>query len=101
MAQIDLNTPGALTLESVAALIASKDDSDHRQLRVTAEGIAYLSDEVGATNVAGLAFRLETWSAGCDYVGQKASQDGDFVKRIYDCLKSNWPTPSDSYIDRY
>lgn len=101
MSQIDLKVPGALTLQSVAALIGSKDDSAHRQLRVTSNGIAYLSDEVGNLNTTGLAFRLETWSAGNNYVGQRASQDADLVQRVYNCLSSNWPTPSDTYIDVY
>ena len=103
MSQIDLNNPEDLTLESVAALIASKDDSEHRQLRVTKDGIAYLSDEVGGSNVDGLAFYLETWSAGGDYVGQKASQDEKWVQRVYNCLKKHWPAQSDSpsYIDQY
>lgn len=101
MSQIDLNIPGALSLESVAALIASKDDSAHRQLRVTEKGIAFLSDEVGNTNIDGLAFRLETWSAHNGYVGEDASQDSKMMERIYNCLKNNWPHPSDSYIDQY
>jgi len=101
MSQIDLKVPGALTLQSVAALIASKDDSAHRQLRVTSDGIAYLSDEVGNLNVTGLAFFIETWNEGNDYVGQLASQDANWVQRVYNCLSSNWPTPSATYIDVY
>jgi hypothetical protein len=40
--EIDLNVPNALTLEAVRKLIASKDDSQHRQLRVTTSGKAFL-----------------------------------------------------------
>lgn len=101
MPQINLNIPGELSLESLAALIASKDDSAHRQLRVTNQGIAYLSDDVGAKNIDGLAFRYETWSAGTDCVGKHASKDLQFIQALYDSLKSNWPTPSDTYIDQY
>lgn len=96
---IDLNNPNEFTLENVANLLASKDDSAHRQLRVDSKGIAYLSDEVGNTNINGLAFRLETWSAGTNYVGIKASQDSKWVQRIFKCLQSNWPNPSSTYID--
>ena len=45
--QIGLKDPSQLTLDNVRALIASKDDSEHRQLRVSKSGIAYLSDAVG------------------------------------------------------
>ena len=53
--QIDLNNSSDFTLENVAKLIASKDDSEHRQLRVTLAGKAYISDEVGNVNIQGLA----------------------------------------------
>lgn len=99
--QIDLNDPTALTLESVRALIASKDDSRNRQLRVTRGGIAYLSDEVGNQNTDNLAFRLETLMAGNGYVGQGAAQDDEWVERIYRVLKNNWPNPQSSYIDYF
>lgn len=95
--QIDLNKP--FTTQDVARLMASKDDSAHRQLRVTKQGIAFLSDEVGADNIGGLAFRLETWVAGNGYVGPEAASDAHFVGRIEKALRDNWPNPSDTYID--
>lgn len=97
--QIYLNNPLDFTIQNVATLIASKDDSEHRQLRVTNAGIAYLSDIVGNQNITGLAFRLETWCAGNNYVGIAASQDNDWVSRIYNVLELNWPNPTDTYID--
>ena len=78
--QIDLKNPSALTLDAVRQLLASKDDSQHRQIRVTKDGIAYLSDEVGANNIGGLAFRFETWDAGNGYCGAEAASDDKFVK---------------------
>ena len=95
--KIDLNKP--FTTEDVAQLMASKDDSAHRQLRVTKQGIAFLSDEVGAKNISGLAFRLETWIAGNGYVGPEVTSDAHFVGRIERVLRDNWPNPSDTYID--
>jgi hypothetical protein len=97
--QMDLNDPNDFTVANTGKLLASKDDSKHRQLRVTKNGIAYLSDDTGPENVEDLAFRLETWLAGNDYVGIRASQDQAWVKRIYDALKKNWPNPTDKYID--
>lgn len=95
--QIDLNKP--FTTKDVADLLASKDDSAHRQLRVTTQGIAFLSDDYGNLNIHGLAFRLETWLAGNGYVGHKAASDAHFVGRIEKVLRDNWPHPSDTYID--
>lgn len=97
--QIDLNNPAEFTLENVRRLIASKDDSRHRQLRVTPEGTAYLSDEVGANNIDGLSFRFETWNPGNGYCGPKAAADDDWVRKVYKDLRENWPDPKDSYID--
>lgn len=99
--QIDLTDPTQFTLENVRALIASGDDRAHTQVRVTKKGIAYLSTTVGADDIGGLAFRLETFSAGNDYVGKTAARDDDWVKRVYECLKNNSPKPSSSYIDHF
>ena len=64
---IDLKIPGALTHQSVAALLALASDKTNTQLRVTKDGIAFISStNVGADNIEGLAFRIETWSAGSD-----------------------------------
>lgn len=95
--RIDLSKE--FTTEEVAELLASKDDSEHRQLRVTKKGIAYISDEVGADNIDGLAFRFETWFAGNGYCGLKASQDASHVSQVFDDLKKNWPNPKATYID--
>jgi len=97
--KIDLNNQEELTIENVRALIASKDDSQHRQLRVTKDGIAFISDITGAREIDDLAFRYETWGAGNDYIGEKASKDEQWVRRVFDSLKENWPRPRSSYID--
>lgn len=96
---MQINLSEKFTIEDVANLLASKDDSQYRQLRVTKNGIAYISDEVGADNIDGLAFRFETWDAGNDYCGVKASRDTSWVRRVYDDLKENWPSPKSAYID--
>ena len=96
---IDLNEP--FTIDDVARLLASKDDSAHRQLRVTKKGIAFLSDEIGNNNLNDLAFCLETWIAGNGYVGPEAACDSKFVARIEKVLRDNWPNPSDTYIDLF
>lgn len=101
--QIDLNEPGAWTLQSTAALIRSaSDEDDHVQLRVTKDGIAYISHGiVGNQDTGNLSFRLETWCCGNGYVGAAASEDEDWVKRIYEVVTKNWPDPTFTYIDIY
>ena len=95
--QIDLNQP--FTTENVKALLASKDDSLHRQLRVTSDGNAYLSDVVGNIDTAGLGFCVETWSAGNGYVGEAAANDASWVSKVEAILRENWPNPTDTFIE--
>ncbi|WP_395602919.1 hypothetical protein AB4P97_08250 [Pseudomonas sp. A1230] len=98
--QIDLTKPGALSRQSVKQLIASVDDSTHVQLRVTVDGIAFISTtDVGNQNTDNLLFRLETWCAGNDYVGLKAASDADWVEQVFQDLANNWPTPKSDYIE--
>ncbi|WP_426263956.1 hypothetical protein [Sphingomonas sp. PWP1-2] len=95
--KIDLNS--SFTSDDVVALLASEDDSKNRQIRVTGAGIAYISDVVGNNDIAGLAFRLPTWNAGNDYTGVRAAADTNFVARVENALRSNWPIPASTYID--
>ncbi len=97
--QIDLNNPKEFTLEGVRNLIASIDDSRNRQLLVTKKGKAFLSEP--STDTEGLALRLESFGAGNGYTGEKAAKDDKWVKRIYDCLKMNWPLPPGINTCRY
>ena len=86
-------------MDSVRQLLASKDDSQHRQLRVTTSGKAFISDDVGTRNLSGILFRLETWEQGNGYCGSEAAQDDHWVKIVFKSLEQNWPTPSSNYID--
>lgn len=97
--EIDLNQPGALNRQAVKQLIASVNDSTHAQLRVTRDGIAFISTtDIGNQNTDGLLFRFETWCAGNDYVGLKAASDDSWVDQVYNDLRQNWPTPQSSFI---
>jgi hypothetical protein len=97
--QINLNNPSELSLSSVKALLASKDDSKSRQIRISKNGYAFLSDDIANRNLEDIAFRLETLEAGNGYVGIVASQDDEWVQRIYNVLKENWPKPNGTYCD--
>lgn len=98
MFTIDLNNPEEFTRESVARLIGSVLDTQHWQLRVTKDGIAYLSDVVGKEEIQDLAFRFETWCRGNNYVGFQAAHDDVWVGHVYQDLKDNWPRPYSTFI---
>ncbi|MFM5646356.1 hypothetical protein [Aeromonas caviae] len=99
MITIDLNDPEQFTKKNVSNLIGSVIDNQNWQLRVTKSGIAYLSDVVGNQNTENLAFRLETWCAGNNYVGFQAAHDESWVNQVYEDLKENWPNPKSTLID--
>lgn len=99
--QINLNDSNDFTLENVRALIASGTDDTPSQIRVSKDGMAFLSKTIGNIDTDDLAFRLETYMAGNGYVGAEAAKDAGFITRIYECLKENWPNPSSTYIDYY
>lgn len=96
---IDLNRP--FTAQDVANLIAAKDDSRDRQIRVTKAGLVYLSDEVGHVDIDGLAFQLDIFNSGNDYTGIKASHDAKWVARLEKALRDNWPNPKSFVVDIY
>ncbi|MDO8828041.1 DnaB-like helicase C-terminal domain-containing protein [Methylophaga sp.] len=97
--KIDLNNPEEFNKNNLARLLASKDDSQHRQLRVTKSGELYLSDEVGNLNTNDLAFRIETLCAGNGYVGEIAAKDDEWIERVYTLISENWPNPKNSHIE--
>lgn len=95
--KINLNQP--FTTDDVKALLASTDDSVHRQLRVDANGTAFISDVVGNIDKEGLAFVSDTLSAGSGYVGAEAANDSKWVARVEKALRENWPNPTSDFID--
>jgi predicted component of type VI protein secretion system len=94
-----IDDPKVLTLDAVRKLIASKDDSRHRQLRVSEDGEAYLSDVVGNRNLQGVRFRLETWSARNGYSGKTAAQKDGWVRSVYNTVRKNWESGWKGYVD--
>lgn len=98
--QINLNNPNEFTLPNVKRLIASASDDTPTQIRVTRDGVAYLSlpPETGNAQTENLAFRLETFTAK-GYVGAVAASDNSWVFEIYATLRNNWPNPISSYIE--
>lgn len=103
MYTINLKDPEQITVENVRRMIASGDDSEHSQLWVSEDGLAYVArGVVGDGRIEGLLFRSEeTFFAGNGYVGPEAAGDPEWVRRIYEDLKklqkayedlkTNWP----------
>ncbi|SIO66910.1 hypothetical protein SAMN05443247_11527 [Bradyrhizobium erythrophlei] len=87
---INLNKPETFTIETVRELIASKDDSQRRQLRVSEDGVVYLSDAIGNLELDGVRFALTTWLEGNDYVGAAAAKDDKWVKSVHDTVEMHW-----------
>lgn len=99
--QIDLKNPDEFTVDALRKLLSSVDDSSDWQLRVTIDGIAYLSRSVGADALEGVLFRFETWDAGNSYVGAAAADDDEWVHRVFAALTKNWPKPTSRYLDYF
>ncbi len=90
-----------MTLEQFKEIIASGNDEYRNQIRVSTSGDVYLSQGiVGAENLDGVAFRLETFEAGEDLVGEKASKDEEDMTLMYNAIKENWEKGAKrSYLD--
>lgn len=86
---------------AVRELLASKDDSELRQLRVTYQGLAYISDDVGNINEESVFFRFPIWSRGAGYSGIEASRDNEYVAKMERALRDNWPVQRSSYLENY
>lgn len=98
---INLNDPGSLTVDSVKDLIASKDDSADRQIRVMDNGDVVLSDDIGSQNLTGVRFRLDTLNAGNGYVGKAAAGDQSWVGRVHRAIEEHWKDGTRGYVDLY
>ena len=92
-----------ITLEQLRQLIAEGDDKHDNQIRVTKDGMVYLSqDIVAAEQLEDIAFQFETFDAGNDYVGKAASEDDNLVIPIFNALKGNWEKGCrKTYIDDF
>jgi hypothetical protein len=101
--QLDLSK--TFTEDDVANFISQLDDSDYRQVRVTKEGMAYLSSEstmgIG-TQVSdkSMLFTLEIWCRGTKHVGTEAAQDQDWVKFLTKSLRNYMKHPEQCEQDK-
>ncbi|KYH07139.1 hypothetical protein A1704_00215 [Chryseobacterium cucumeris] len=99
--KINLNNPEEFTIENFAKLMAETDDSVHTQYRVTNDGYFFASTDVGNRNLQGILFRFETNSSHNGYAGPTAAENSNWVQRIFDSVKENYPNPYSTYIDNF
>ena len=99
--KIDLTNPQAFTLQNLKKLIASEDDTVNTQFRIDRNGYLFLSKDIGILNLDNIVFRLSSMLAGNGYVGIQASDDIEWVTKIYNIIKKNYPNPSDDYCDLF
>ncbi|WP_338627278.1 hypothetical protein QJR52_02775 [Clostridium baratii] len=88
-----------LTRDELVELIKNGDDSYDNQIRVTKDGMVFLSRIVGAENISGLKFRFETFDAGNGYVGPDAAKDEEYIDDLYRALIESWKLNRTGYID--
>lgn len=88
-------------MNALRELIASKDNSARRQLRVSEDGTVYLSDVIGNHQLAGVRFALATWLEGNGYVGTEAAKDDDWVKSVYDTIEKHWKAGTRDVTEDY
>jgi len=86
MLKLNLNDSEQFTIEGVRNLIASVDDSVDRQLRITLDGYAVITDHDGPEDMELYASRSGTWEAGNSYCGATAALDTERMEYIYQVL---------------
>lgn len=85
---IDFNDPEQITMGDVQKIIASDDDSQNSQIRVSKDGRVYI-DHVcfGEERLEGVLFRSETYGEGNGYLGPEAAEDPAYVREVHQDLK--------------
>lgn len=74
--------------EDVARIIASDDDSQNSQIRVSKDGRVYVEHVLfGEERLKGVLFRSETLCEGNGYLGPEAAEDPEYVREEYEKLK--------------
>jgi hypothetical protein len=96
---IDIRDNNDFSVAGVKKLLASKDDSSHRQMRVSHDGRVGLYNYEGRPDSGEFKFWFEVWCGGNDYSGSKASNNSDYVNRVHFDLKNAWQNDSIGLVD--
>lgn len=89
--ELDLNRPGALTLDQVAQLLGA--------MRATRDRIIVCRD--GVTSLASDPHRCERAAFVIDLDAHNRTPhdaSDELAHRVFACLRNNWPVPRDVYL---
>lgn len=92
---IDLNNPRDLNFANVRTLLASGRNDIDLEIRVTENGIVFLSDVTGPEEMDGICFRIGEMNANAgdrDFIGPDAAAvtDDKMVDQVLRTLTKNW-----------
>ena len=102
---IDLNNPQDINLDNVRQMLASGRDDIDLELRVTNDGIFFLSEVTVPEDLYGICFRVGdinlTAHAG-EFIGPNAEavNDNRLVDQVLRTIEKNWENkPASGYAD--
>lgn len=95
---INLNNPDEFTLANVRQLIASGNAKRAIQLRVSLRGSVDFVPANEAAETNDFAFKFTPWLPRDHRVGPEAARDDQWVLRVYQALRENWPFPASKFI---
>ena len=97
--KINLNNSDEFTLANVRQLISSEDVKKATHVRVSWRGWVYLEPVDEGNDVDDVAFQFRPWLPEDRKIGPEAAADDNWVLRVYEVLRENWPHPSAQLID--
>lgn len=92
---INLNNPRDLNFANVRDLLASGRDDIDLEIRVTDDGVVFLSDVTGSTDLDGICFRIgdmNTTAHAKEFIGPNAEAvtDDGLVDQVLRTIEKNW-----------
>lgn len=92
---INLNNPLDLNFANVRALLASGRDDIDLEMRVTDDGVVFLSDVTGPKDMDGICFRIgdmNTTAHAREFIGPNAEAvtDDGLVDQVLRTIEKNW-----------
>lgn len=92
---IDLNNPDNLNYANIRALLASGREDIDLEIRVTDNGIVFLSDVTGPEEMGGICFRIGEMNMDAydgEFIGANAAAvtDDVLIEQLLKTIKINW-----------
>lgn len=89
------------TIDQMRELIYNGNDNFNNQIRVSNDGFIFLSDDkTGLDSIEKIKYRMETFCAGNEYIGPKASTDNKYVSSLFTMFTTAWnDNINEDYLD--